>query len=1082
MAQTALKTLSRAVLKEAALILTIALISLGGATLFYAIEGGVEANTKNEVRNFKGDLVTKLVQKSGLGKARAIEFKKEANKVFQEFEEELLEAYTSGSLSTDTSDTVWSFTGSLFYVGTVFTTVGYGNIYPTTTLGKLLTIVYASVTIPLVLIFLDALGKIFTRCLKAFPECASVLYYSDVGVILRTAPGVKSLEERFQWPKERPDCAGKPLLELIDGALAKADESFDLPLLPALGVLTAYTGLGAVMYSLWEDLNFIDAFYFVFITISTIGFGDVLPAYPALMILTSLYVFVGLGVCSMVINVIVEVLQQQMQTTVNSLSSFTEKIYHSEKTVATKIEEDLAKTVIVTEDLPEVAPDLAKSVTVTEDKPEVAPDLAKSVTVTEDQPEVAPDLAKSVPVTEDKPEVAPIEVPTSLGLAADAQETSAVAASSPIIKDAGVQMIVDQNGTVISDSIAEAVADDALQAASVDAVEVAAPSATGESASPVNLQTDAVISTNSKPVNASPPILISEGSLIEEQIVLAMSKDSNELNNSVDGGVAEGGVVEGGVADSGVVSVGVEEGGVVETAIIQDLPSMPSMTIESPEVSQVETVEEAAVEAPGPAAASASVERKIVSAVVVNGVIDVVVVESVEAVSPNTGESLLSNEENQAVVCESLDKEAFASTVSDCIGLEPQTIVTDSPLVTGTPVDFAGVIAAEASPVSLTPINTAEVFAVSSGPAEDAPFETVEAVVDFSVSESEEAFPPHPEAAEPTSAAQGELTPTESKTPTMDEAIDSATSDAIQEWVDGSTTKKNDDFADSSASEGIEASVESTHEAATEYSTPTMSTSSVESIERISAVTTSSSDSETSLIDPEASKALVGNLVGESDSIMLRDIDEYSISSEIEKECSSIGADLDFGGLCLERESTLVFDERGNEKVEEELELEEAIMESDDLPGVAESALKTSKSFDDTEVYESMVNNFGMGMEYETVYGREWSSPHARPDGTRIRQFSDSYDIDTEPESRESRQEVDEGALEDADKSIADETLSEAASILSDINSILADLDAGPPGGSAVDPKIMEDAMLEDKEGEEDFCGRSLFKGSKKFQ
>ena len=47
----------------------------------------------------------------------------------QEFEEELLEAYTSGSLSTDTSETVWSFTGSLFYVGTVFTTVGESRIY-----------------------------------------------------------------------------------------------------------------------------------------------------------------------------------------------------------------------------------------------------------------------------------------------------------------------------------------------------------------------------------------------------------------------------------------------------------------------------------------------------------------------------------------------------------------------------------------------------------------------------------------------------------------------------------------------------------------------------------------------------------------------------------------------------------------------------------------------------------------------------------------------------------------------------------------------------------------------------------------
>jgi len=312
MSQPALKTLSKSVIKEAALILTIALLSIGGAVLFYAIEGGVEASAKNEIKNLKGDLVKKLVQKSGLGKARAVEFKKETNKVFQEFEEQLLEAYNSGSLSSETSETVWSFTGSLFYVGTVFTTVGYGNIYPTTTLGKLLTIAYASVTIPLVLIFLDALGKIFTRILKAVPEMGRVFYYSDVGVVLRKAPGVSAVADKFAWPAERPDCAGRPLLELIDEALAKADESFDLPLVPALAVLTAYTAGGALMYSLWEDLDFLDAFYFVFITISTIGFGDVLPEYPALMILTSLYVFVGLGVCSMVINVIVEVLQRLM--------------------------------------------------------------------------------------------------------------------------------------------------------------------------------------------------------------------------------------------------------------------------------------------------------------------------------------------------------------------------------------------------------------------------------------------------------------------------------------------------------------------------------------------------------------------------------------------------------------------------------------------------------------------------------------------------------------------------------------------------------------------------------------------------
>ena len=220
-----------------------------------------------------------------------------------------------------------------------------------------MTILYASVTIPLVLIFLDALGKIFTRILKAVPEMARVFYYSDVGVVLRKAPGVSAVADKFAWPAERPDCAGRPLLELVEEALAKADESFDLPLAPALAVLTAYTAGGAVMYSLWEDLDFIDAFYFVFITISTIGFGDVLPAYPALMILTSLYVFVGLGVCSMVINVIVEVLQRLMVSAQALLAEELKKQFPDgiveqllkEEEVAAVADDDAAAAVLVAE-------------------------------------------------------------------------------------------------------------------------------------------------------------------------------------------------------------------------------------------------------------------------------------------------------------------------------------------------------------------------------------------------------------------------------------------------------------------------------------------------------------------------------------------------------------------------------------------------------------------------------------------------------------------------------------------------------------------------------------------------------------
>jgi hypothetical protein len=72
------------------------------------------------------------------------------------YEKELGKTKTSHALQ-------WDMWGALFYVGTIFTTIGYGNIKPATTAGRVLTILYAFIGIPLVLAILSQFGKTLTR-------------------------------------------------------------------------------------------------------------------------------------------------------------------------------------------------------------------------------------------------------------------------------------------------------------------------------------------------------------------------------------------------------------------------------------------------------------------------------------------------------------------------------------------------------------------------------------------------------------------------------------------------------------------------------------------------------------------------------------------------------------------------------------------------------------------------------------------------------------------------------------------------------------------------------------------------------
>ena len=89
-----------------------------------------------------------------------------------------------------------------------------------------------------------------------------------------------------------------------------------VPPLPVICFLGFYLSLGALIFSEWESWSFTEGFYFSFITLTTIGFGDYVPGDAVMsvdskdgqykLICSVVYLLLGLAVLSMSFNLIQE--------------------------------------------------------------------------------------------------------------------------------------------------------------------------------------------------------------------------------------------------------------------------------------------------------------------------------------------------------------------------------------------------------------------------------------------------------------------------------------------------------------------------------------------------------------------------------------------------------------------------------------------------------------------------------------------------------------------------------------------------------------------------------------------------------
>lgn len=275
---------------------------------------------------------------------------------------------------------------------------GYGHITPNTDFGKVMTIFYATIGIPLALMVLAEVGKKLTVGLKFLWKFVRRYYYTGYCIKVRQT-GTTYMKSGFQRGKtalrkasvksvrrlrgrrpvpgvsddidaSRKDSDIEAMSEALDSvelalpiavtedttqymteAVAleqvtlqengiqqitlmvpeteetesacgdsvtskeshemndfEIDENFNLPLPIASVIMLIYIFLGTFFYMILEGWNFIDSFYYVFISISTIGFGDIVPGQPEYFLVSSIYLFLGLALVSMCINVGVDYL------------------------------------------------------------------------------------------------------------------------------------------------------------------------------------------------------------------------------------------------------------------------------------------------------------------------------------------------------------------------------------------------------------------------------------------------------------------------------------------------------------------------------------------------------------------------------------------------------------------------------------------------------------------------------------------------------------------------------------------------------------------------------------------------------
>ncbi|XP_033966834.1 potassium channel subfamily K member 3 [Pseudochaenichthys georgianus] len=234
-----------------ALIISILTYLVVGAAVFETLESKQEKSHKRKLDARKHELMRKYNLSKG---------------DFEELEHVVVQ------LKPHKAGVQWKFAGSFYFAITVITTIGYGHAAPSSDSGKVFCMFYALLGIPLTLVMFQSLG-------------------------------------------ERINTFVRYLLHQAKKCLGLRQTAVSMANMVTVGFFSCLSTLcvGAVAFSHCEGWSFLHAFYFCFITLTTIGFGDyvalqrddALQNDPRYVAFCFVYILTGLTVIGAFLNLVV---------------------------------------------------------------------------------------------------------------------------------------------------------------------------------------------------------------------------------------------------------------------------------------------------------------------------------------------------------------------------------------------------------------------------------------------------------------------------------------------------------------------------------------------------------------------------------------------------------------------------------------------------------------------------------------------------------------------------------------------------------------------------------------------------------